>query len=71
MEAVIWIGALVSVSGLAGIVAVILQVRRARREALPEPELRARLQRAVALNMGALGLSALGLMMVVIGIMLG
>jgi len=71
MEALIWIGAAVSLAGLAGLVAVILQVRAARRDNLPEDALRARLQKAVALNMGALGLSALGLMMVVIGIMLG
>ncbi|TCO68782.1 hypothetical protein [Rhodovulum euryhalinum] len=71
MEALIWIGAAVSLAGLAGIIRVILQVRAARRAGLPEPELRARLQKAIALNMAALGLSALGLMMVVIGITLG
>lgn len=71
MAALIWIGAAVSLAGLAGIVVVMLRVRAARRENLPEPDLRARLQKAVALNMAALGLSALGLMMVVIGITLG
>ncbi|TCP38041.1 hypothetical protein [Rhodovulum marinum] len=71
MEILIWIGAAVSLAGLAGIVRVILQVRAARRANLAEDALRARLQRAVALNMAALGLSALGLMMVVIGITLG
>lgn len=71
MAALIWIGAAVSLAGLAGIVVVILRVRAARRENLPESDLRARLQKAVALNMAALGLSALGLMMVVIGITLG
>ena len=34
-------------------------------------ELRATLQRIVAFNLGALGLSALGLMLVVLGIVLG
>ncbi|GAA0309046.1 hypothetical protein [Rhodovulum strictum] len=71
MAALIWIGAALSLAGLAGIVRVILQVRAARGANLSESELRARLQKAVALNMAALGMSALGLMMVVIGIMLG
>ncbi|TCM75063.1 hypothetical protein [Rhodovulum steppense] len=71
MGALIWIGAVVSLAGLAGIVRVIFQVREARGADLPEDDLRARLQKAVALNMAALGMSALGLMMVVIGITLG
>lgn len=71
MGALIWIGAAVSLAGLAGIVRVILQVRAARRAGLTEDALRARLRKAVAWNMAALGLSALGLMMVVIGITLG
>ncbi|MCO8146399.1 hypothetical protein NHN26_14315 [Rhodovulum tesquicola] len=71
MGILIWIGAAISLAGLAGIVRVILQVRAARTANLPEDELRSRLQKAVALNMAALGMSALGLMMVVIGITLG
>ncbi|HDR27117.1 hypothetical protein [Rhodovulum sp.] len=71
MGILIWIGAAISLAGLAGIVRVILQVRAARAANLPEDELRGRLQKAVALNMAALGMSALGLMMVVIGITLG
>jgi len=71
MEALIWAGAAISLAGLIGLVWCILQIVGARRANLPEAEMRARLQRAVAQNMAALGLSALGLMMVVIGIMLG
>lgn len=71
MEALIWAGAAVSVLGLAGIVWCIRGMLSARGAGLPEPEMRARLQKAVAQNMAALALSAIGLMMVVIGIMLG
>lgn len=71
MDVLIWAGAALSVAGLAGLFWCILQILRARRSGLPEDEMRRRLQRAAAQNMAALGLSALGLMMVVIGIMLG
>ena len=42
----------------------------AKRANLPDDEMKARVQKVVALNMGAMGLSAVGLMMVVIGILL-
>ncbi|MBK5934179.1 hypothetical protein C8N32_11743 [Rhodovulum imhoffii] len=71
MEWMIWLGAAISLGGLAGLVWCILQAVRVRREALPEDRMRARLQKLVALNMAALGLSAIGLMLVVIGITLG
>lgn len=71
MQGLIWGGAAVSLVGLAGLVAVILTIRSARRANLSEDALRERLQKAVAYNLAALGLSALGLMMVVIGITLG
>ncbi|MGB3314894.1 MAG: hypothetical protein WBB85_10810 [Albidovulum sp.] len=71
MDLLIWIGTLVTLAGLAALVWCILGVNRARKAGLPDAELRARLQRAVTLNLGALLLSALGLMMVVVGIVLG
>lgn len=70
MEILIWIGAVMSLVGLGWLVRCILQMLGARRANLPDDELRARLQSAVTQNMAALGLSALGLMMVVIGIAL-
>jgi len=70
MAILIWLGAAVSLTGLVGLVWCILQIVKARRSGLDEGEMRQRLQRAVAQNMAALGLSALGLMMVVIGITL-
>ncbi|SDN37941.1 hypothetical protein SAMN05216196_101340 [Lutimaribacter pacificus] len=71
MEILVWIGAAVSVVGLAGLVWCILRVARAKRSGLPDEELRAVVQKVVPLNMGALMLSVLGLMMVILGISLG
>lgn len=70
MDWLIWTGALVTLAGLAALVWCILGVNRARKANLPDAELRARLQRAITLNFAALLLSALGLMMVVLGIVL-
>ena len=70
MEWLIWIGAAVSLIGLAGLIWCILIVSRGRRANLPEDEMRKVLARVLPLNMGALLLSALGLIMVVVGILL-
>jgi len=64
----IWTGTAVTLLGVAGLVLCILSVARARRAGLDEAALRARLQRVIALNLGALFVSAIGLMMVVVGI---
>ncbi|WP_372603693.1 hypothetical protein [Actibacterium sp.] len=71
MDALIWGGAAVSLIGLAGLMRCIMLAYKAKRANLPDDELRARLQKVVALNMGALGVSAVGLMLVIVGIMLG
>lgn len=67
----VWAGALVSLAGVAGLVYCVMRALRARRAGLPEDAMRAELQRVVVINMGALAVSALGLMMVVLGIFLG
>lgn len=67
---IIWSGAGLTLLGLAGIVWCILTVTRARRAGLQDDALRARMQRVLAVNMGALASSTIGLMMVVVGIML-
>lgn len=69
MEILIWLGALLSALGLAGIVACIVIALRARRQQLGDDAMRAKVQGLVALNMGALALSAIGLMMVVFGVL--
>lgn len=71
MDILIWAGAAVTLAGIGGLLACVVHVARARRAGLPDEELKARLQKIIALNLGALFLSAIGLMMVVVGIFLG
>ena len=71
MAILVYLGVALTLAGLAGLVWCILRVRAARRAGLPDAELRRRLQSVVALNLGALLLSALGLSMVVAGLLLG
>lgn len=70
VEILIWVGAIVSLLGLAGIGVSVVKVIRARRAGLSDEELRARLSRVLPLNLGALFLSTIGLMMVMVGILL-
>lgn len=63
-------GAIITVLGLLGLIYCIVEVARAKRADLDEEALKARLQKAVALNLGALAVSALGLMVVVLGVFL-
>jgi len=67
-DILIWCGALISLGGLVGLVWCIVFVARARRANLPDEDLRARLQKAVPLNLGSLFLSVIGLMLVIVGI---
>ncbi len=71
MQILILIGAVLALLGVGGLGYCVWLAIRAKREAQSPEEMRAKLQRVVALNMGALGISALGLMMVVAGIALG
>lgn len=71
MQALIWIGAFVSLAGIAGLGYCVFRAMKARRAGLSDDAMRAELQRVVVINMAALGVSALGLMMVVMGILLG
>ena len=70
MQYLIWAGALVSLIGVAGLAYCVVRALRARRAGLSDEAMRAELQRVVLINMMALGVSALGLMMVVLGIFL-
>ncbi|WP_375691008.1 hypothetical protein [Pseudooceanicola sp. LIPI14-2-Ac024] len=71
MELLIWGGAVVSLVGLAGLVWSIVKVNRARRANLSDEELRLAVQKVLPLNLGALFLSVIGLMLVILGIFLG
>ena len=71
MDMLIWFGASASLTGLAGLVWCIVRVWNARKAGLDDNELRAVLQKVVPINSGALFLSVIGLMLVVLGIILG
>lgn len=66
----IWIGAALSVLGMIGIVASIVMVARAKKAKLDDAEMRARISKILPVNMGALFVSMIGLMMVIVGIVL-
>ena len=70
MEILVWVGAAVSLMGVIGLVLCIVIAAKARKAGLKGAEMQARLQRVVFLNMGALFLSAIGLMLVMIGLFL-
>jgi uncharacterized membrane protein len=71
MQALIWAGAALSLAGVAGLAYCILRATRAKRAGLDDAAMRAELQRVVVINLAALGVSALGLMLVVAGVILG
>jgi hypothetical protein len=70
MEILIALGAVVTLAGLAGLIWCILRVTKAKRAGLDDEALRVVMQKTVALNLGALFLSVIGLMMVVVGLLL-
>lgn len=71
MGALIWIGAILSLTGVGLLVWCITQALAVRkRPGADENATRIRLQRLVVVNFAALGLSAIGLMLVVVGILL-
>lgn len=71
MDILIWSGAAISLIGLVGLFWSIFLVNRARKAGLEDEELRAAVQKALPLNLGALFLSVIGLMLVIVGIFLG
>jgi len=68
METLIWIGALFALVGVVGLGWCILIAWKARREGLDDEAMKVRLQKVVAMNLGALAVSSIGLMMVILGI---
>ncbi|QBX34066.1 hypothetical protein FA743_02690 [Paracoccus gahaiensis] len=69
-DLIIWVGAALTLAGLAGLVWCILTVTRARRRGIDDAALRVKMRGVLAVNMAALAASTIGLMMVVIGIIL-
>ncbi len=70
-DLMVWGGAGLSLLGLLGLGWCIIKVSRAKRAQLDDEAMRVVLRKIVPLNMGALLLSVLGLMMVILGISLG
>ncbi|MHA6263823.1 hypothetical protein ACXYMO_11520 [Arenibacterium sp. CAU 1754] len=70
-EMMIWGGAAMSVIGLVGVLWCILKVTKAKRAGLSDEDLRAAVASVLPINLGAFLLSAIGLMLVVVGVILG
>ncbi len=71
MDMLIWGGAALTMAGVLTLLWCILLAVRARKSSLPDDQIKAQLQRVVVLNLGALAVSALGLIVVVVGVILG
>lgn len=70
MDVLIWAGAALAVLGILGLAWSAAIVMRARRAGLDDAALRARMGQALPLNIGALLVSILGLLCVVVGVIL-
>ncbi|MEP2716108.1 hypothetical protein [Pseudophaeobacter sp.] len=70
-DILVWVGATLSVAGLVGLLGCIVYVIKARRKNLDDDALRAVVQKVLPYNLGALFLSVIGLMLVMVGIFLG
>ena len=70
MPSLAFFGLLLAVLGLAGLGWRIAQGLRIRRAGLPAAEIHTRLHRLLAVNLGSVGLAALGLAMLVAGFLL-
>ena len=70
-DGLIWGGAVLTLAGVAALIWCILAVARARRAGLDDAALRDRMRPVLAVNMGALALSMVGLLLVITGIVLG
>ncbi|MBW4710186.1 hypothetical protein KX928_20560 [Roseobacter sp. YSTF-M11] len=69
-DLLIWGGALLTLTGFLGLIWCIVYVARARRANLEDEAMRAKLQKALPMNLAALFLSVIGLMLVILGIFL-
>lgn len=70
MEYLIWGGAIISMIGIVMLAYCIRAAFKARRDISDDDQLKAEVQRLAAINMGALAISTIGLMAVILGIFL-
>lgn len=70
MGIMIWIGTGLTLLGVLGLGLCVVLALRAKRSGQGDAALKAALQKVVVLNLGALLLSGLGLMAVIVGIIL-
>jgi hypothetical protein len=70
MQALSLLGLVLTIVGLGGLGWCIAQGLKIRRAGLPPAEIHARLHRMLAINIGSVGLAALGLAMLVAGLLL-
>jgi len=70
MDWLVFVGAILAGLGLVGLVVSMMRVIKAKRAGLDDAALRAAVANAMPLNMGAFAISAIGLMMVVVGVIL-
>ena len=70
MPNIAFLGLLMALLGLGGLGWCIAQGLRIRRAGLHPAEIHARLHRLLAVNLGSVGLSALGLAILVVGLLL-
>ena len=70
MDILIWTGAALTMAGVAGLLWCVVLAMRARKSGLPDDQIKAQLQKVVALNLGALLVSGLVLMAVIVGVIL-
>ena len=70
MEYLVWGGAALSLVGLTGLLWCIVKVAKAKRAGLSDTQLRDVVKKVVPVNLGALFLSVIGLMLVILGVFL-
>ena len=63
-------GVIVTCIGLSLLLYTIAWIWHAKKQGVSDAEMKAQLQAAIAWNLGAMGCSAIGLMMVVLGVLL-
>lgn len=70
-DVMIWAGTALTLVGLVGLIWCIVRANRVRRQKLAEDDLKQALMALLPVNLGSMFLSAIGLMLVVIGVILG